>query len=138
MLKRVNVFPTIPVYNIKNPIVGTTFNVELSSGDILCCIYARAKVEEILPNGKTINLNLKNYNKVNFTEEIVEHVNNIEESIVEESNEETNNDIVLGEEATENIDSSENDSFETISPEEQVEENLAVENHYEKKKNKKR
>lgn len=138
MLKRVNVFPTIPVYNIKNPIVGTTFNVELSSGDILCCIYARAKVEEILPNGKTINLNLKNYNKVNFTEEIVEHVNNIEESIVEESNEETNNDIVLGEEATENIDSSENDSFETISPEEQVEENLVVEDHCQKKKNKKR
>lgn len=133
MLKRVNVFPTIPVYNIKNPIVGTTFNVELSSGDILCCIYARAKVEEILPNGKTINLNLKNYNKVNFTEEIVEHVNNIEESIVEESNEETNNDIVLGEEATENIDSSENDSFETISPEEQVEENLVVEDHCQKK-----
>ena len=138
MFKRVNVFPTIPVYNIKNPIVGTTFNVELSSGDILCCIYARAKVEEILPNGKTINLNLKNYNKVNFTEEIVEHVNNIEESIVEESNEETNNDIVLGEEATENIDSSENDSFETISPEEQVEENLVVEDHCQKKKNKKR
>lgn len=140
MLKRVNIFPTVPVYNIKNPIVGTTFNVELSTGDILCCIYARAKVEEILPNGNTLNLNLKNYNKVNFIEEKVEHVINTEESKVEESNEELNTTSVLEETATVDEDSSEVNNSETISPvteEEQVEENLAVD-YQQKKKNKKR
>lgn len=137
MLKKVNVFPMVPIYSIKNPIVGTTFNVELSTGDILCCIYARAKVEEILPNGTTINLDLKNYNKVNFIEEKVEHVINTEESKVEESNKELNTTPVLEERATIETDSSEVVCLETISPEEQVEENLVVDNQ-QKKKNKKR
>lgn len=137
MFKRVNVFPTVPVYSIKNPIIGTTFNVELSVGDILCCIYARAKVEEILPNGNTINLNLKNYNKVNFIEEKVEHVSNTEGSKVEESNNKLNTTSVLEEQIATLEDPSEVVYPEAINPEEQVEENLVVDKQ-QKKKNKKR
>lgn len=128
MIKKVNVYPVVPVFALKNPIYSTTLNTKLSTGDILRCIYSRAKVEEILPNGKIIRLDLKNYNTVNYCEQPIEHNNNLEElSNVDESN--IGVDVQVGmepEEATE--EDSSLDIPETISPEEeQVEENLVVE-----------
>ena len=66
MRKRVNVEPTIgPIYTLSVPITGKILNHEMSVGDILNCIYARARVDEILPSGKLVRLNLTNYDKDN-------------------------------------------------------------------------
>lgn len=73
MKKRVNVEPVGPIYTLRVPITGKIINHEMSTGDILNCIYARAKVDEILPSGKLVRLNLSNYNKDNsILEEKVE------------------------------------------------------------------
>lgn len=69
MIKKVNVYPVYPILTIRTPIYHTTLNMELNVGDIERCIFARAKVEEVLPDGKLLVLNLKNYNKCNFVEE---------------------------------------------------------------------
>lgn len=61
MKKRVNVYPYLPVRALKNPIIGNTFNIELCTGEILNCICAKAKVEEILKDGSKVRLNLNNY-----------------------------------------------------------------------------
>ena len=61
MTKRVNIRTTVAVKTITPPICGTYRNVIMSTGDILKCLCKRAHVEEILPNGKTVKLNLKNY-----------------------------------------------------------------------------
>lgn len=61
MKKRVNVYPYLPVRALKHPIIGNTFNVELYTGEILNCICAKAKVEEILNDGSKVVLNLNNY-----------------------------------------------------------------------------
>ena len=50
-----NVFP--------RPITGTVKNVELSHSKIRLCLVQNARVEEILPSGKTIRLNFLNYDK---------------------------------------------------------------------------
>lgn len=139
MIKKVNVYPIAPIYTLRTPINSAILHAELSVGDILTCIYARAKVEEILPNGQIIRLNLKNYNKVNYCEPTIEHTSNINEpSNVDESNVEVNTqEEVLPEVATKNDGSFE--IPETISPEKvQVEENLVVENQGKNKKNKNR
>lgn len=141
MIKKVNVYPTIPIYTIKNPIVSTVLNIELSVGDILTCIYSRAKVEEILPNGEFVRLDLKNYNKENYCETSIEHISNlVEPSNVDESNVEVNiQQEMLPEEATIEDGSLNIEIPETISPvEEQVEENLVVEHQEKIRKNKKR
>lgn len=66
MRKRVNVEPTIgPIYTLRVPITGKILNHEMSVGDILNCIYARARVDEILPSGELVRLNLTNYDKDN-------------------------------------------------------------------------
>lgn len=66
MRKRVNVEPTLgPIYTLRVPITGKIVNHEMSVGDILNCIYARAKVDEVLPSGELVRLNLTNYNKDN-------------------------------------------------------------------------
>lgn len=149
MIKKVNVYPVYPILSIRNPIVHTTLNVELSVGDIERCIYGRAKVEEILPNGKIVVLNLKNYNKCNFEEE---HINNLVASLPENENEEDTINLVKelegDSEAKEATENEKVESLETISPAEvtveeeqtsEVEENLVVDNNnYKKnKKNKK-
>lgn len=65
MKKRVNVKITSPVFNVIPPITRTLLDVEMSTGDIRNCICSKARVEEILDNGKLLVLNLYNYNKDN-------------------------------------------------------------------------
>ena len=61
MTKRVNVTTTIPVRTITPPLSGTYKDIIMSTGDILKCISRRAIVDEILPNGTTIRLTMRNY-----------------------------------------------------------------------------
>lgn len=59
--KRVNVTTVVAVRTTNPPICGTLQNIEMTTGDILKCLCKRAKVEEILSDGSTIRLNMKNY-----------------------------------------------------------------------------
>ena len=61
MTKLVNVRATTAVRNIDPPIYGTVKNIIMTTGDILKCLCKRAQVEEILPDGTTVKLNMKNY-----------------------------------------------------------------------------
>ena len=58
--KKVNIFPRRPI-NTDPPIRIPVKNVAKSISDIRKAIICGAKVEEVLPNGKTILLNLNNY-----------------------------------------------------------------------------
>lgn len=66
MYKKVNIYPQTPITNIRPPIRSVTKKVTRSEEDIRACIIARAKVEEILPDGSIIRLNLTNYNINNY------------------------------------------------------------------------
>lgn len=61
MTKRVNINAPIAIRNITPPIYGVCKNVIMSTGDILKCLCKRAIVDEILPDGSTIRLNMRNY-----------------------------------------------------------------------------
>ena len=61
MTKRVNVKAPVAIRNITPPIYGTCKDIVMTTGDILKCICKRAIVEEILPDGSTIRLNMSNY-----------------------------------------------------------------------------
>ena len=61
--KKVNVYPVMPIFTVYPPITQKQEGVELSLGKIEKCLMARAKVEEVFPNGQTIRLNLRNYDK---------------------------------------------------------------------------
>lgn len=59
--KRVNVTTVVAVRTTNPPICGTLKNIEMTTGDILKCLCKRAFVEEILSDGSTVRLNMKNY-----------------------------------------------------------------------------
>ena len=61
--KKVNVYPVMPIFTVYPPITQKQEGVELPLGKIEKCLIARAKVEEIFPNGQTVRLNLRNYDK---------------------------------------------------------------------------
>ena len=61
MNKIVNVRATVPVRTINPPIYGNVSKVEMSTGDILKCLCFRATVDEVLPDGSTVRLTMKNY-----------------------------------------------------------------------------
>lgn len=61
MTKRVNIKTTIAVRNTTPPVCGTYKDIVMTTGDILKCLCKRAVVEEILPDGSIIRLNMKNY-----------------------------------------------------------------------------
>ena len=61
MTKRVNVYAQVAVRNVTPPIHGTCKDIVMTTGDILKCLCKRARVEEIMPDGKTIRLNMSNY-----------------------------------------------------------------------------
>ena len=61
MTKRVNINAKVPVRDIKPPIYGTLNNIVMSTGNILKCLCKRAIVDEILPDGSTVRLTMKNY-----------------------------------------------------------------------------
>lgn len=61
--KVVNIYPTTPILSTNPPIRTMAYKITKPIKDIRACIIAGAKVEEILPNGTTIRLNLNNYDK---------------------------------------------------------------------------
>lgn len=65
MTKHVNVYAQVAIRNINPPIYGTCKDIIMTTGDILKCLCKRARVEEILPNGSTVRLNMTNYYKDN-------------------------------------------------------------------------
>lgn len=65
MNKIVNVYAPIPVTTLKYPIAGSVRNVMMDVNDIRLCLCGKAKVEEILPSGKTVRLGFNNYDKEN-------------------------------------------------------------------------
>lgn len=65
MNKVVNIYPVYPITTLNPPIRSTVRRVTKSDKEIRACLMARAKVEEVLPNNKTVQLDLSNYNKPN-------------------------------------------------------------------------
>lgn len=61
MTKRVNINAPVAIRTITPPIYGTCKNIIMSTGDILKCLCKRAIVDEILPDGSTVRLTMKNY-----------------------------------------------------------------------------
>ena len=53
------------VLSITPPIYRTAMGIELTESDIQRCLWAKAVVEEVLPNGTIVPLNLSNYDKDN-------------------------------------------------------------------------
>lgn len=61
MTKIVNIRTRVAVRNVNPPICGTVKGIVMTTGDILKCLCKRAQVEEVLPNGTTVKLNMSNY-----------------------------------------------------------------------------
>lgn len=61
MTKRVNINAPIAIRNVNPPMYGVCKNVIMSTGDILKCLCKRAIIDEILPDGSTVRLNMRNY-----------------------------------------------------------------------------
>lgn len=68
MKKTVNIEPSLPITTIVPAIYNPVFNCNMSIGDILNCICAKAKVTEVLKDGSLIKLDFSNYDKVHETE----------------------------------------------------------------------
>lgn len=69
MSKIVNIYPTMPITSVNPPIRGKLMGVRRTTADIRACIIGRARVEELLPNGKIIPLDFTNYDKDNYVKE---------------------------------------------------------------------
>lgn len=65
MDKKVNIYPRKPITNVVPPIRCVCYNVTKPIGIIEICLLNDATVEEILPSGEIIELNLSNYDKDN-------------------------------------------------------------------------
>lgn len=66
--KLVNINACMPIKNINPPIYGIRENVEMTTSDILKCLCRRAIIDEILPDGTIVRLNMKNYHLDNTPE----------------------------------------------------------------------
>lgn len=64
-IKKVNVYPTIPIHGLAYPITSACMAIDLPVGDIRVCLCKGAKVEEIIEKNRTIRLNLSNFDKDN-------------------------------------------------------------------------
>lgn len=95
MTKRVNINAPIAIRSITPPIYGVCKNIIMSTGDILKCLCKRAIVDEILPDGSTIRLNMRNYytdNGAGLDASVHSVIDTAEEDFVDQSvvqNEET-------------------------------------------------
>lgn len=61
MKKKVNIFPRSAITAVNPPIRSNMGGVVRDVKDIRMCIIAGAKVEELLPDGRKVVLNLQNY-----------------------------------------------------------------------------
>lgn len=122
MTKRVNVRANVAIRNINPPIYGTCNNIIMTTGDILKCLCRRAQVEEILPDGRTVKLNMSNY----FTDNgaglsastVVEKKNTNEPTItlVTDENTDTVKDSCAEISSVENVETNETDAVEEAAP----------------------
>lgn len=69
MVKKVNVIARIPVRTLTPILHGTYLGITMSVANICKCLTFRAIVEEILPDGSVIFLDMNNYNKINRLED---------------------------------------------------------------------
>ena len=77
MSKIVNIYPTQPITSVNPPIRGKLMGVRRTNSDIRACIIGRARVEEVLKDGRTVLLDFTNYDKDNSIQEaapVVEEV----------------------------------------------------------------
>ena len=77
MSKIVNIYPTQPITSVNPPIRGKLMGVRRTNSDIRACIIGRARVEEVLKDGRTVPLDFTNYDKDNSIQEdapVVEEV----------------------------------------------------------------
>lgn len=129
MTKRVNVRTTVAVRNINPPIYGTCNNIIMTTGDILKCLCRRAQVEEILPDGSIVKLNMSNYftdNGAGLSASAAEKkpVKAVEQPIVEETpvEESAVEDVINEEEVVEDTVVEETPVEETVAEKETIEE----------------
>ena len=64
-IKKVNILSRVPIRNVVPPIHGCHNGIMMDTSNILKCINKRAVVNEVLPDGSVIRLNLSNYYKDN-------------------------------------------------------------------------
>ena len=68
MMKKVNVLVNRPIYTVKPAIIRNAMGVYLSTEDIKRCLWGKAFVEEVLPTGELIPLDLRNFDKVHYVD----------------------------------------------------------------------
>ena len=59
--KIVNIKADVPIRDFKPPIHGTCNRITMTTGQILRCLCKRAVIDEVLPDGTTVRLNMSNY-----------------------------------------------------------------------------
>lgn len=74
MYKIVNIYPKFPIIGVNPPIRTVVRKVTKSIADIRTCIIARAIVEEVLPDGSIVILDLNNFDKDNSNTVVEEPV----------------------------------------------------------------
>ena len=88
MMKKVNVLVNRPIYTVKPAIIRNAMGVYLSTEDIKRCLWSKAAVEEVLPTGEIIPLDLRNFDKVHYVDVAKESdkvsVNVVEPKVEEE------------------------------------------------------
>lgn len=95
-VKTVNINATIPIVNVTPPLYGYREGIKMTISDILKCLMRRAIIHEVMPDGTTIRLDLKNFRddnraamKVEKKEEIVEEEPKTEEAAPQELSQNT-------------------------------------------------
>ena len=87
-MKKVNVLVNRPIYTVKPAIIRNAMGVYLSTEDIKRCLWGKAFVEEVLPTGEIIPLDLRNFDKVHYVDVAKESdkvsVNVVEPKVEEE------------------------------------------------------
>lgn len=121
--KTVNIIPQVP-FPLKQIIARPIYNVNMSIGDIRVCILKRAIVQEVLPNGKLLNLNLENYDKVNYKESPKIIIEEPKEDIVSEV---IKDDVII----EDTVDIKPTDTTDSL-------DNTSINSQYQRKNNKKR
>lgn len=127
MIKTVNISTRIPIRNVKPPLQGNYRNIKMDTSDIVKCLNRRARVEEVLSDGTTVQLTLSNYYKdhsdlVSIVKKetqsqhqaTIDKMENKEESSNTITKEELNSaDIVVMEEKSEEVENKSEDKTDT-------------------------
>lgn len=60
-IKTVNIRAMTPIKNVTPPIYGYKTNIKMELNDILKCLCKRAIIDEVLSDGSTVRLTMKNF-----------------------------------------------------------------------------